>query len=90
MKPRCYGPAAGRCLVDETRLAEYLSTQTGQAVAVHGSRRIGSGYSRVTHAVESTAGRFIVRVEQGRDHRQRAVVMLDHTRQKQMVKLFAL
>jgi aminoglycoside phosphotransferase (APT) family kinase protein len=66
LKPHCSGPAEGRCLVDEARLAEYLSTQTGEAVAVHGSRRIGSGYSRVSYAVESSAGRFIVRVEQGR------------------------
>jgi aminoglycoside phosphotransferase (APT) family kinase protein len=52
--------------VDEARLAEYLSSQTGEAVGVHSSRRIGSGYSRVSYAVDTTAGRFIVRVEQGR------------------------
>jgi aminoglycoside phosphotransferase (APT) family kinase protein len=52
--------------VDEARLAGYLSTQIGAPVEVHGSRRIGSGYSRVSYRVDTTAGRFIVRLEQGR------------------------
>ena len=52
--------------MDEARLAGYLSTQMGAPVEVRGSRRIGSGYSRVSYSVDTTAGRFIVRLEQGR------------------------
>jgi aminoglycoside phosphotransferase (APT) family kinase protein len=51
--------------VDEARLAEYLSSQTGASVGVLNSRRISSGYSRVSYAVETTAGHFLVRVQQG-------------------------
>jgi aminoglycoside phosphotransferase (APT) family kinase protein len=51
--------------VDEGRLAEYLSSQTGAAVTVLNSRRLHSRYSRVLYAVETTAGRFIVSVQQG-------------------------
>jgi aminoglycoside phosphotransferase (APT) family kinase protein len=51
--------------VDEGRLGEYLSSQTGAAVTVLNSRRIHSRYSRVFYAIETTAGRFIVSVEQG-------------------------
>ena len=51
--------------MDEGRLAEYLSSQTGAAVTVLNSRRIHSRYSRVLYAIETTAGRFIVSVMQG-------------------------
>ncbi len=51
--------------MDEARLAEYLSSQTGAAVAVLGSRRIHSSYSRVSYVVETSAGRCIVKMEQG-------------------------
>lgn len=51
--------------MDEGRLAEYLSSQTGAAVTVLNSRRIHSRYSRVFYAIETTAGRFIVSVQQG-------------------------
>ena len=51
--------------MDEGRLAEYLSSQAGAAVTVQNSRRIHSRYSRVLYAVETTAGRFIVSMQQG-------------------------
>lgn len=51
--------------MDEGRLAEFLSSQAGAPVAVRNSRRVASSYSRVDYAVDTTAGRFVVRVEQG-------------------------
>ncbi|HEY0518971.1 MAG TPA: phosphotransferase [Ilumatobacteraceae bacterium] len=51
--------------MDEARLAEYLSAQTAAPVQVLGTRRLHSRYSRVSYAVETSAGRFTVRVEQG-------------------------
>ena len=51
--------------MDEGRLAEYLSGQTGATVRMLNSRRIHSKYSRVFYAIETTAGRFIVSMQQG-------------------------
>ncbi|MEP7115124.1 MAG: phosphotransferase family protein [Ilumatobacteraceae bacterium] len=51
--------------MDEARLAEYLSTQSGASVDVHESRRLTVGHSRAMYDVETSAGRFVVRKEQG-------------------------
>lgn len=51
--------------MDEVRLAEFLSSQAGAPVKVHNWSRFASSYSRVSYAVDTTAGRFIVRLEHG-------------------------
>lgn len=51
--------------MDEGRLAEYLSTQAGAPVDVIGSRRVTVGHSRAMYVVDTSAGTFVVRVEQG-------------------------
>jgi aminoglycoside phosphotransferase (APT) family kinase protein len=49
--------------MDERRLAEYLSAQADEPVEVHGVRRLASGHSRTVHLVDSSAGRFVVRMQ---------------------------
>ena len=51
--------------MDEGRLAEYLSAQTGAPVDVHSSHRLTVGHSRAMHVVDTSVGTFVVRVEQG-------------------------
>ena len=51
--------------MDELRLAAFLSLQTGAPVEVHNTRRFASSYSRISHTVDTSAGRFIVRLEHG-------------------------
>lgn len=51
--------------MDETRLAEYLSSQAGESVAIVGMRRLTVGHSRAMHVVDTSVGRFVVRMEQG-------------------------
>ncbi len=51
--------------MDEIRLAEYLSSQAGAPVEVSGSRRLTVGHSRAMYVVDTSAGRFVVRMEQG-------------------------
>jgi aminoglycoside phosphotransferase (APT) family kinase protein len=51
--------------MDEARLAEYLSSQTGAAVEVRSSQRMTVGHSRAMFVVDTSVGRFVVRVEQG-------------------------
>jgi aminoglycoside phosphotransferase (APT) family kinase protein len=51
--------------MDEARLAEYLSTQAGVPVAVHGSHRLTVGHSRAMFDVDTSAGRFMLRIERG-------------------------
>lgn len=51
--------------MNEGRLAEYLGTQTGAPVDVLGSHRLTVGHSRAMYVVETSIGKFVVRVEQG-------------------------
>ncbi len=51
--------------MDEVRLAEYFSEQSGAPVDVRSSHRLTVGHSRAMYDVDSSAGRFVVRVEQG-------------------------
>ena len=51
--------------MDEGRLAEYLGTQLGAPVEVKSSRRMTGGHSRAMFDVDTSAGRFAVRVERG-------------------------
>jgi aminoglycoside phosphotransferase (APT) family kinase protein len=55
-------------LVDDAAqgaLARYLSAQRGQPTAVEDVRRLSVGHSRAMYRVDTDAGRFVVRVEQG-------------------------
>jgi aminoglycoside phosphotransferase (APT) family kinase protein len=47
------------------RLAEYLSAQVGAPVAVHSSHRLTAGHSRAMFDVDTSAGRFMLRIERG-------------------------
>jgi aminoglycoside phosphotransferase (APT) family kinase protein len=51
--------------MDDARLAEYLSSQTGAAVEVRSSHRLTVGHSRAMFVVDTSAGKFVVRIEQG-------------------------
>ncbi len=51
--------------MDEARLAEYLTSQAGEPVEVHGARRLPVGHSRAMYVVDTSAGRLVVRMEQG-------------------------
>ena len=51
--------------MDEVRLAEYLTEQSGAPVEVRSSQRMTVGHSRAMYDVDTSAGRFVVRVEQG-------------------------
>ncbi|MGZ4766340.1 MAG: phosphotransferase family protein [Ilumatobacteraceae bacterium] len=51
--------------MDELRLAQFLTSHIGAPVEVHNSSRFASSYSRVSYAVDTSAGRFIVRLEHG-------------------------
>ena len=51
--------------MDEGRLAQYLSAQAGAPVEVRTARRLTAGHSRATFDVDTSAGRFAVRVERG-------------------------
>jgi aminoglycoside phosphotransferase (APT) family kinase protein len=46
-------------------LAGFLSDQLGRPTAVLGSRRLSVGHSRAMYRVDTDAGAFVVRVEQG-------------------------
>ena len=46
-------------------LARYLSDQRGQPTVVDDVRRLSVGHSRAMYRVDTDAGRFVVRVEQG-------------------------
>jgi len=46
-------------------LARYLSEQRGQPTAVEDVRRLSVGHSRAMYRVDTDAGRFVVRAEQG-------------------------
>jgi aminoglycoside phosphotransferase (APT) family kinase protein len=46
-------------------LARYLSDQRGELTAVDDVRRLSVGHSRAMYRVDTDAGRFVVRVEQG-------------------------
>ena len=46
-------------------LAEYLSSQTGSPVEVHSSQRLTAGHSRAMFDVDTSAGRFTLRIERG-------------------------
>ena len=51
--------------MDDGRLAEYLGAHTGAPVEVHSTRRLTDGHSRAMFDAETSAGHFVVRVEQG-------------------------
>ncbi len=51
--------------MNEVRLADYLGAQSGTPVEVRGSRRLTVGHSRGMYEVDTSAGRFVVRIEQG-------------------------
>lgn len=51
--------------MDEGRLAEFLTSQAGSPVEVRDSRLRDSTYSRLSYAVDTSAGPLVVRVEQG-------------------------
>lgn len=51
--------------LDEARLAAFLSDALGGPVVVGEVSRIGVGSSRAMHRVDTDAGAFVVRVEQG-------------------------
>jgi aminoglycoside phosphotransferase (APT) family kinase protein len=50
---------------ERLRLAEYLSAQRGSPTRVLDVRRLSVGHSRAMHRVETDAGTYVVRVEQG-------------------------
>src|SRR5262245_18680695 len=69
-RPRtsCRAPSAGGCRMDEGQrgaLAGFLSDQLGRPTAVIDSRRLSVGHSRAMYRVDTDAGAFVVRVEQG-------------------------
>lgn len=49
----------------ESRLAEYLTAQLGRPVQVGAMTRIAVGHSRAMYRVDTDAGDFVARVEQG-------------------------
>jgi aminoglycoside phosphotransferase (APT) family kinase protein len=49
----------------DDRLAEYLGSQIGSPVEVHGSRRLTVGHSRAMFVVDTSAGKFVLRLERG-------------------------
>ncbi len=51
--------------MDEGRLAEFLGEQTGTPIEVQSSRRLTEGHSRAMFDVDTSAGRFVLRVERG-------------------------
>jgi aminoglycoside phosphotransferase (APT) family kinase protein len=51
--------------MDEAGLAEYLSSQSGDGVEVHGSRRLTVGHSRAMFVIDTSAGQFMLRIERG-------------------------
>jgi aminoglycoside phosphotransferase (APT) family kinase protein len=51
--------------MDERALAGFLSEQMGRPTTVVGSRRLSVGHSRAMYRVDTDAGAFVVRVEQG-------------------------
>ncbi len=53
------------CLVDERRLSDYLSTQSGSPAEIRDVRRLTVGQSRAMFAVDTSIGWFVVRLEQG-------------------------
>jgi aminoglycoside phosphotransferase (APT) family kinase protein len=51
--------------MDDARFADYLGAQTGAPVEVHASHRMTVGHSRAMYAVDTSIGKFVVRIEQG-------------------------
>ena len=51
--------------MDELQLGQFLTSHIGAPVEVHNSSRFASSYSRASYAVDTSAGRFIVRLEHG-------------------------
>jgi aminoglycoside phosphotransferase (APT) family kinase protein len=51
--------------MDEARLAEYLGAQAGAPVEVHSAHRLTLGHSRAMFDVDTSAGRFMLRIERG-------------------------
>ena len=51
--------------MDEGRLSDYLTTQTGSPVEVRDVRRLTVGQSRAMFVVDTSIGWFVVRLEQG-------------------------
>jgi aminoglycoside phosphotransferase (APT) family kinase protein len=51
--------------MNEAHLAEYLSDSAGETVDVHAVRRLAVGHSRAMYVVDTSAGQFVVRMEQG-------------------------
>ena len=51
--------------MDNARVAEYLSSQIGEPVEVHATHRLTVGHSRAMFVVDSTAGKFVLRIERG-------------------------
>lgn len=51
--------------MDEGRLAGYLSSQLGSPVEIRKVRRMTVGHSRAMYVADTSAGRFVVRMEQG-------------------------
>ncbi len=51
--------------MDEGRISDYLTAQTGAPVEVRSVRRLTVGHSRAMFVVETSAGRLVLRVEQG-------------------------
>ncbi|HEX2783191.1 MAG TPA: phosphotransferase family protein, partial [Ilumatobacteraceae bacterium] len=51
--------------MDEARLAEYLSAQAGAPMEVHSAHRLTAGHSRAMFDVDTSAGRFMLRIERG-------------------------
>jgi aminoglycoside phosphotransferase (APT) family kinase protein len=49
--------------MDEKKLAEFLSSKTGEPVELHGTRRVASGWSRIVDVVDTSAGRFVVHAQ---------------------------
>src|SRR4249919_13662 len=50
---------------EQVRLAGYLSTQRRAPTTILDVRRLSVGHSRAMHRVETDAGTYVVRVEQG-------------------------
>ena len=51
--------------MNDASLAEFLTAQTGSSVEINHCRRMATGHSRAMYDVDTSAGRFVVRVEQG-------------------------
>lgn len=51
--------------MNEGRLADYLGAQLGAPVEMGDVRRVADGHSREMYVVDTTGGRFVVRIEQG-------------------------